>query len=251
MARSRSFLARWGRWLRWGFRLLLVALIVDLVYIAVIWPDWTRLRRGAVPKSNFIVSYEEQRAEKHWPALQWQPVSIAEIPRHLERAVLLSEDVRFYTHSGFDFAAIREAIDLNLEKKQLAIGASTVSQQTAKNLFLSPSRNPLRKWHEMFLTVGLEHHLSKTRILEVYLNTAEFGRGIYGVQAAALAYWGIPASQLSVTQAAELAVSLPSPTKHNPLTRTEQFMKRRQRLLTLLAREYDLHSGNGAPALLN
>jgi monofunctional biosynthetic peptidoglycan transglycosylase len=181
--------------------------------------------------------YTEKQVERGWPKLRWQPVPQAMLPRHMLRAVLVAEDSRFYEHSGFDLIAIREALDYNLGRGELLIGASTISQQTAKNLYLSPSRNPLRKWHEVILTWGLEHNVRKSRILELYLNIAEFGRGIYGVQAAAQAYYGVDAGALSLVQAAELAASLPSPVKNNPATRTERFQRRTQRILDLLTRE--------------
>jgi monofunctional biosynthetic peptidoglycan transglycosylase len=133
---------------------------------------------------------------------------------------------------------MKDAWDYNMERGQVLFGASTISQQTAKNLFLNPSRNPVRKWHEIILTLGLERHLSKQRILEIYLNTAEFGRGIYGVQAAAEAYWGIPASQLSVTQAAELAATLPGPVKNNPAARSDFFLRRTKKILGLMGSRY-------------
>jgi monofunctional biosynthetic peptidoglycan transglycosylase len=115
-------------------------------------------------------------------------------------------------------------------------GASTISQQTVKNLFLTPSRNPLRKWHELILTWGMERQLSKRRILDIYLNVAQFGRGVYGVQAASQAYWGVNADQLSPAQAAELVATLPSPVKNNPSTRTRYFERRSKKLLALLER---------------
>ena len=111
-------------------------------------------------------------------------------------------------------------------KKRLVLGGSTISQQTVKNLFLDASRNPLRKWHELVLTVGMERALSKRRIVEIYLNIAEFGRGIYGVDAAARFYWGISASELTERQSIELAATLPSPIGHNPATRTRSFQNR-------------------------
>lgn len=234
----KAFLTRCGRILRWAYRLALLVLLVDLIYLATIWPDWTPYVSGPVPKSRFIQVYEEQRAEHNdWPNLRWQPVSISSLPPAMLRAVIVAEDSRFYQHGGFDIAAIREAFDYNLEKGRLARGASTISQQTAKNLFLTPSRNPIRKWHETVLTWGLEQNLSKQRILEIYLNSAEFGQGIYGVQAAAEFYWGIPAARMTVTQAAELAACLPSPRKNNPDLRTPFFIKGSQRILRNLTRD--------------
>jgi monofunctional biosynthetic peptidoglycan transglycosylase len=117
-------------------------------------------------------------------------------------------------------------MEYDLSEGRLVYGGSTISQQTIKNIFLSPSRNPLRKWHEFVLTMGMEHHLSKKRILSLYLNIAEFGRGIYGVDAASRYYWGIPVSEISVNQAIELAATLPAPVRHNPNTHTRFFLKR-------------------------
>jgi monofunctional biosynthetic peptidoglycan transglycosylase len=105
-----------------------------------------------------------------------------------------------------------------------------------KNLFLSSARNPLRKWHELILTWGMERNLNKRRILEIYLNVAQFGRGIYGVQAAAQTYWGLASDQLSAVQAAELTASLPGPVKNNPATHTRYFEKRARKILALLER---------------
>ena len=105
-------------------------------------------------------------------------------------------------------------------------GASTISMQTAKNLFLSSSRNPLRKRHELVLTLGMERNLPKRRILEYYLNVAEFGRGIYGVDAAARYYWDVPVSRISARESIELAATLPSPVANNPLSNTRAFRKR-------------------------
>jgi len=237
MSRRKGFIARFRRSLRWIFRISLILVIADLVYLTVIWPDWKKLAQGDIPKSSFMQVYTEKQAERSWPKLRWQPVPQSKIPRHVMRAVLLAEDSRFYSHSGFDLIAIREALDYNLGRGELLIGASTISQQTVKNLYLSPSRDPLRKWHEVALTFGLEQNLRKSRILELYLNVAEFGRGIYGVQAAARAYYGVDVGMLSLAQAAELAASLPSPVKNNPESRTERFQRRAQRILDLLSRE--------------
>lgn len=244
MTKDRGYFPRLRRLLRWTFRLLLIFMIVDLGYIAVIiWPDWSELAAGAVPRSNFIEAYQASHRYKGWPSLQWRPVPLATIPPHVVRAVLIAEDIRFYHHSGFDLIAIREALDYNLAEGRVILGASTISQQTAKNLFLNPERTPLRKWHELILTWGMEQNLTKKRILEIYLNTAEFGRGVYGVEAAAQLYWGIPITHVSVVQAAELAATLPGPTKNNPATRTNYFLKRVNKILSLLAREYDRGAG--------
>jgi len=209
----------------------MLVIIVDLFYVANIWPDWDRLKRGAIPKSEFMHSYARQRKHhKNWPYRLWQPVSIDSIPEHVSRAVIVGEDSRFYEHGGFDFLAFREAMGSNVVAGQLRYGASTISQQTVKNLFLSSTRTPLRKWHELLMTWGMERQLSKRRILEIYLNIAEFGLGIYGVEAAARHYWGKSVTELNFREAAQLAACLPSPRKHNPLTGTKTFLRRAEKV---------------------
>jgi len=237
VSRRKAWWSHWHRWLRWLLRGLLIFLLLDFIYLASIWPDWKPLATGPIPKTSFMKTYEDKRKDRGWGPMAWQPVPLSRIPRHMIRAVIVAEDSRFYTHSGFDLIAIKEALDYNLDRGKLAVGASTISQQTVKNLYLSPSRNPLRKWHELFLTWGIELNLRKSRILELYLNVVEFGRGIYGVQAASRAYYGIDVEQLSLAQAAELAATLPSPVKNNPATRSESFERRSQRILGLLNRE--------------
>lgn len=216
---------------RWGWRLLLVLLVADIVYLAAIWPQWDRYASGPLQESSFMLAYEaEQRRRSDWPRMRWNPVPISQVSRAMRRAVVVAEDSRFYEHGGIDLEAFREAMETNLERGRLVYGASTISQQTVKNLFLTPSRNPLRKWHELWLTLGMERNLGKRRILEHYLNVAEFGRGIYGVDAAAWHYYGIPASRLYYWQAIELAATLPSPVYNNPTTQTRAFRSRVNRI---------------------
>ena len=215
------------RALRWSWRLLPVLIMMDIGYMIGIWPEWELYTEGPIQRSSFIRSYEfEQHRHPDWPKLRWNPVSIETIPRGMVRAVIVAEDARFYEHDGVDIDAFKEAMEHNLSEKRLVYGGSTISQQTVKNVFLSPSRNPLRKWHELLLTLGMERNLSKKRILEHYLNVAEFGRGIYGVDAAARYYWKIPASRLTDRQVIELAATLPSPISNNPKTRTQSFQNR-------------------------
>lgn len=223
------------RWLKltasWVPRIVLALLVFDVGYLVGIWPDWKRYNKNPVPESRFIEKYrKELPRHPEWPTLRWQPVPIRVLPDHVLRAVIVSEDSRFYSHSGFDPDAFLEAMEYNLAKKRVVYGASTISQQTVKNMFLSASRDPLRKWHETVLTFFMERHLSKRRILELYLNAAEFGQGIYGIDAAAHHYWGISASQLSLEQALELASTLPAPAKHNPATQTKFFVHHKQKL---------------------
>lgn len=227
-------------------RLLLVALLADAFYLALVWPDWQALVAGPVPKSSFIERYERRRSrDPELPRLRWQPAPFSAMPALLVRAVILAEDARFHQHDGFDLIAFKEAMRYNLAEGRLAFGASTISQQTVKNLFLSPARTPLRKWHELILTWGMERHLAKRRILEIYLNVAEFGVGVYGARAAAAVYYGSALEDLGVVQAAELAATLPSPRHHNPVTRTGYFERRTRKILSLLRR----YPGAAAPYL--
>jgi len=215
----------------WTLRIAPILIAIDLFYIMHIWPDWEKFGTSRIQKSNFIKDYETRRTQnRQLPALHWLPISANHMPRHLRRAVIAAEDARFYSHNGFDLIAFKEAMDTNMELMRFKYGASTISQQTIKNMFFSSSRNPLRKWHELIFTLGMEFKVSKERILTTYLNIAEFGEGIYGVEAAAQYYWHIPADALSEAQAAELAASLPSPRKHNPATRTRRFENRMQKI---------------------
>ena len=230
--RRRSKLARG---MRWVLRIGLLLLILDIAYLMAIWPDWQQFRQGHPVKSRFIERYEQQRQEnKKLPALHWQPVPLSWIPHHVQRAVLVAEDARFYQHSGVDLIAIKDAMDYNMHRGRLVYGASTLSQQTVKNMFFSASRNPLRKWHELVLTLAMEHQVSKKRILATYLNVAEFGQGIYGVEAAAKHYWGVEIYRLNRWQAAQLAATLPSPLWHNPAHPSKQFLKRARRIFRRL-----------------
>ena len=221
----------WGKRLRFAMHTILLLIVVDIFYLTTIWPDWDAIRHGQLPKSQFILRYEQQRQlDPSLPRLQWQVVPYTRISRHLSRSVVVAEDGRFYTHRGFDLQALIEAFEHNVGSGRVAFGASTISQQTVKNMFFSPSRNPLRKWHELILTIGMEFKLSKRQILWLYMNIAEFGQGIYGAEAAAQHYWGISALELRPQQAIELAASLPSPKKNNPHKRTKRFLQRAEKI---------------------
>jgi monofunctional biosynthetic peptidoglycan transglycosylase len=223
-------------WRRVG-QVLAALVLLDCLYLAWIWPSWESLAKGPAPKSAFIESYEASLARgDDIPPLRFQPVPLSRIARTVQRAVVVAEDSRFFQHDGVDVEALRDAIDENLEQRRIVLGGSTISQQTAKNLFLSPGRTPLRKWHELLLTMAMERHLEKRRILELYLNVAQFGEGVFGVEAAARHYWGTSAAALTTRQAAELAAALPSPVKHNPDTRTPRFERRVRKIIRFLAR---------------
>jgi|SRR5690349_11801941 len=197
-----------------------------LVWEAVTWPDVAELKDHHPTTSAFIEDYEgwgifgEKREVQH----KWVPYS--RISSNLKRAVLVSEDLRFFSHDGFDDAEIKAALQDAWEDKELPRGASTISQQLAKNLWLSSSYNPLRKVKEALLTRQLEKHLPKRRILELYLNFVEFGPGIYGAEAAARHYYGKSARSLSERQAAELAASLPRPKSWHPGVKSKGYQRK-------------------------
>jgi monofunctional glycosyltransferase len=153
------------------------------------------------------VSDAEARLRRAW-------VSYERISPQLKRAVVAAEDARFLDHEGFDWDAIQKAMVKNDRTGRVVAGASTISQQLAKNLFLSGDRSWLRKGQEAVITWMLEHVMTKRRILELYLNVAEWGEGVFGAEAAARYHFGVPASALSAEQAAYLAAILPSPRRY-------------------------------------
>jgi monofunctional biosynthetic peptidoglycan transglycosylase len=190
----------------------------------------------------------------HWPTATammrlrnapagYQAVPLSRFPPVLQRMVIIGEDSRFRTHHGLDFAEIREALGLDQnagfratvrtiwKRRDRLRGASTISQQLAKNLYLSPSRNPLRKLKEAATALRLEAALSKDRILELYLNLVELGPGVWGVPAASRQYFGVPPAALSETQAAALAATLPFPLSSNPAYRSARMLHRRDLIL--------------------
>lgn len=152
------------------------------------------------------------------------------------RAVLAGEDIRFFHHSGVDLAAIQLAMQKNWQEKRLTRGASTINQQLAKNLFLSSSRNPVRKLHEALIAVEMKYILGERRTLEFYLNVIEWGDGIYGAEAAARHYFNTSAAVLNVEQAAFLAAIIPNPLgNHDPAAPSSHVQERISRILILMS----------------
>jgi monofunctional glycosyltransferase len=172
-----------------------------------------------------------------------QPTPLTDIAPTLQRMVIIAEDSRFRTHHGIDPVEIADALRLNdadgfwpgvraaWQHRDRLRGASTITQQLAKNLYLSPSRSPFRKLKEAAIALRLDAVLSKDRILELYLNVAEWGPGIWGVDAASHAYFGVPPSRLTEEQAAELAATLPHPGSSNPTFRPDRMLARRNLIL--------------------
>lgn len=205
------------RWLRTALLFLLLALLIVAAWEAWTWPDVAALARRNPPTTAFIERYRaQQRAAGRDDRVSRVWVPYAAIAPSIKRAVLVAEDINFFSHRGFDLGEIRIAVTRALEDAEAPRGASTITQQLAKNLWLSPSRNPLRKLEEAILTWQLERTLPKRRILELYLNVVEFGPGVYGVETASRRYFAKPAPEVTNDEAAELAASLPSPATWHP-----------------------------------
>lgn len=208
-----------------------VAAALCLAYEVITWPNVAALAQHNPRSTAFIERYESaQRADPEKPPLRWSWTPWTSMSASLKRAVVVAEDAEFFFHDGFSEREIRAAIEKAIERRELPRGASTITQQLAKNLWLSPSRNPLRKVEEALLTKQLEQNLTKRRILEIYLNVAEFGPGIYGAEAASRAYFGKSAAGLSVRESAALAASLPKPSKWHPGSNSRYYNRRAGRI---------------------
>src|SRR5229473_4481178 len=221
-------------------KLLLVIVILILVYVAyelLTFPDIARLANETPATTAFMDLRREQlRAQGKSDALIYEPVPYARISPYLRRAALVAEDNDFYEHKGVDVEALKEAIHRDWQHKKLTQGGSTITQQLAKNLYLNPSRNPLRKIKEYFIARSLENHLSKKRILELYLNVVEMGERVYGAEAASRAYFHSGASSITPSQAALLAGSLPNPRVMNPASPNRRLRARQSIILARLRR---------------
>jgi monofunctional biosynthetic peptidoglycan transglycosylase len=202
-----------------------------LIYLYVTLPDVRGLAKTNPPTTAFMRLREQEAARngrtlrhlQHW-------VSYNQISGNLKRAVLVAEDDAFWQHEGVDIEQLKLSIQNDLEQGKGVRGGSTITQQLAKNLYLSPSRNPLRKLRELIIARRLEAELSKTRIFEIYLNVIEWGDGIWGADAAARAYFGTSAGSLSPEQAALLAGAIINPRRYSPAHPNARLL-RRQRII--------------------
>ncbi|MDC8758743.1 monofunctional biosynthetic peptidoglycan transglycosylase [Janthinobacterium fluminis] len=210
MKKQRKAPARAGRpWIKWIFLLPLIAFLAIQLYflLQICWwvkhdPDSTAFMREQLS----VLRQKNPNAE-----LQHSWVPYNRISNHLKRAVIASEDANFSEHEGVDWEAMQKAYEKNTRKHKVVSGGSTITQQLAKNLFLSGSRSYIRKGEELIITYMLETLMDKERIFEIYLNVVEFGSGIFGAEAAARHYYGVGAAGLNSGQAAKLAVMLPNP----------------------------------------
>lgn len=209
MAKPHKAAPKGRRWIKWIFLgPLLLVLLVQLYFFAMVcW--YSQFNPGS---TSFMREQLSQLREKNPNATlkhQWVPYD--RISRHLKRAVVASEDANFIQHYGVDLEGIERAYERNQQRDRVVGGGSTITQQLAKNLFLSGSRSFVRKGQELVIAFMLETVMSKERILELYLNVVEFGRGVFGAEAAARYYYKTSAANLGQAQAARLAVMLPNP----------------------------------------
>jgi monofunctional biosynthetic peptidoglycan transglycosylase len=195
--------------LAWSLLALIAAFLVFQLWFLghILW-----LQREPPRETSFMAQRLANLREKDPQAeLRYRWVDSKSISGHLKRAVIAAEDMKFVDHEGFDWDGIQKAIEKNQRRGKPVAGGSTISQQLAKNLFLSGERSYWRKGQEALITLMLEQTLDKRRILELYLNVAEWGEGVFGCEAAARHYYGIPAAQLNAEQSARLAAMLPRP----------------------------------------
>ncbi len=222
-------------WVRRFAKIALAIAALAFAGVAYLWftvPD-VRPLRTTVPASTAFMDLRAREARDAGKPVRkvqrWIPYG--RISPLLVRAVLVSEDAAFWSHNGIDYDELKAAIETSIEKGQPMRGASTITQQLAKNLYLSPSRNPTRKLTELFITRRLEAELPKRRILELYLNLIEWGDGIWGCEAAAQSYFGVSAADLSPAQAALLAAAIINPRRYSPAHPNAVLLKRQAIIL--------------------
>lgn len=209
MSTARRGVWRWPKLLKWLILApLLLFTLIQLYFFVQIW-WWVDHNPTS---TSFMRAQQAALREKNPSAnIQQLWVPYARISNHLKRAIIASEDANFSDHDGVDWEALQKAYDKNARKHKVVSGGSTITQQLAKNLFLSGSRSYLRKGQELIITYMLETMMEKERIFEIYLNVVEFGTGTFGAEAAARHYYGVSAANLGPAQAAKLAVMLPNP----------------------------------------
>lgn len=201
---------------------------ISSLYSYLTLPNLSKLKDENPTTTAFMERYREEKP------LSFYWVSYTKISPYLKGAVVIAEDSNFFSHNGVDWGAVWHAFKSNWKEKEFKRGGSTITQQLAKNLYLSPSKNPFRKLKEILIAYALEKELSKQRILELYLNVVEWGKGIYGAEAAARHYFNTSASSLSPYQAAMLAAMLPSPRSFQKRFHSRYLEDRAIKILTRL-----------------
>ncbi|MCY1077629.1 monofunctional biosynthetic peptidoglycan transglycosylase [Archangium lansingense] len=216
-----------GGWLRRVLMLVFLGLVVFASYEYASLPEAEPLLKQN-PKVTALMEQrvEEAREAGQKPRRRQHWVGLSNVSRHAIDAVLLSEDASFYLHAGLDPKELENALEEAVRKGKLGRGASTITQQLAKNLWLSTDRSLLRKGKELILAHRLEESLPKNRILTLYMNVVEWGNGVYGIEAGAREHFGVSASQLTAAQGAILASMLPAPRKRSPTSGSRALKKR-------------------------
>ncbi|MBY0493617.1 MAG: monofunctional biosynthetic peptidoglycan transglycosylase [Cyanobacteria bacterium] len=217
-------------------RAIAAAALLGFAYLAYVYLTLPDVRPLATenPKTTAFMELRKEEARDEGRqkfAIRQQWVSYGRISPFLKRAVIVTEDAAFFDHDGIDINEIKASLEKNWEDGQFLRGASTITQQLAKNLYLSPSRNPMRKVKELLITRRLEAALSKQRIFEIYLNMIEWGDGIFGCEAASRAYFGKSCASLDVPEAALLAGAIINPREHSPAKPTRRLLRRQQIIL--------------------
>lgn len=218
-----------------------------LIYL--LWLPDVRELKTKNPKTTAFIELRREQAQdagkRFAPRMRWTP--IGRISPHLINAVIVAEDRDFYRHGGIDWELTIAALKYDIRKRKFALGASTITQQLARNIYLSPSKNPLRKIKELLIAWRMEKHLGKRRILELYLNVAEWGKGVFGAGAAAETYFGKAASDLDMEEAGALASVLPSPRKWNPRKKSGYAHQRARDIIRRMKRSGYLDDRDGTP----
>jgi len=235
---------------RLAFEVLVIALATFALGLWCSVPTTAPLASENPTSTAFIDLRREQAVDAGKPfKLSWQWRPLGKISRYLRAAVVYAEDYHFYTHDGVDWEALESAAEKDFGHGALAIGGSTITQQLAKNLYLSPRRSFVRKLREMLIAFSLEDHLSKQRILELYLNVVEWGDGVFGAEAAARKWFGTSAQQLTPAQAVRLAIALPNPITRAPDQSSAELTKKAVRLIRLLRMQGLIDAGQEREAL--
>ena len=223
------------RWLpKFPFKLFLGLLCLFLLFEIFTLPIFSLFNLDTEnPKQTALMQQRIAEAKEQGKVLhinyRWVPLS--KIPKNVRVAVLVAEDGAFFSHAGVDWHEVWESVETNLEEGRIVRGGSTITQQLAKNLFLSTSRDPIRKLKELLITWMLEARLTKKRILELYLNIIEWGPGVFGIEAAAQRHFHKPTSQLTMVEGARLAAVIPSPLRRRPTDDNDYVNKKTQLIL--------------------
>ncbi len=207
---------------RWTSKLVWLVILLFLTYELWFAGRVLILRWVEPTSTSFMRAYKKENNK----GFSYQWVNYEHISSHVKSAVVASEDAKFVDHHGFDWGSLRHAASKNVREGKIVSGGSTITQQLAKNLFLTPSRSIWRKTQESIVTLMLETALSKQRILEVYLNVIEWGRGVYGIEAAARHYFNLSAERISEVQAAKLASYIPAPRRYDIIGDTEGSLRK-------------------------